>query len=49
MTVSVKPNGWFGEIYLAGIKPIRLFLAYPLLIRSIGHDWESLRVALQSS
>ncbi|WP_433656430.1 DUF2867 domain-containing protein [Nocardia sp. CA-128927] len=43
MTVLVQPNGLFGEIYLAAIKPIRLFLVYPMLIRSIGRDWERTR------
>jgi hypothetical protein len=39
MTVLVKPNGAFGTLYMAGIKPIRHTIVYPQLIRSIGKNW----------
>jgi len=40
MAVLVKPNGWFGKAYMAAIKPFRYALVYPLLLRSIGRQWE---------
>nr|ASV47006.1 hypothetical protein [uncultured bacterium] len=39
MTALVKPNGPFGKLYMAGIKPIRHTIVYPQLIRSIGKNW----------
>jgi hypothetical protein len=41
MAVLVKPNGWFGEAYLAAIKPFRLLVVYPALMRSIGRAWQA--------
>ncbi|GAA2432814.1 DUF2867 domain-containing protein [Streptomyces mauvecolor] len=40
MAVLVKPNGLFGTLYMAAIKPFRYVWVYPALIRSIGADWE---------
>jgi hypothetical protein len=40
MAVLVKPNGWLGKAYMAVIKPFRYALAYPLLLRSIGRQWQ---------
>ncbi|WP_378732094.1 DUF2867 domain-containing protein [Nocardia brasiliensis] len=45
MTALVKPNGLFGRLYMAAIKPIRVFLVNPLLMRSIGRDWRESRTA----
>jgi Protein of unknown function (DUF2867) len=39
MAVLVKPNGWFGKVYMAAIKPFRYALVYPSLLRSIGRPW----------
>lgn len=39
LAVLVKPNGRFGAAYLAAIKPIRLLIVYPALLRSIRRDW----------
>jgi hypothetical protein len=39
MTVLVKPNGAFGKLYMAGIKPFRHTIVYPQLIKSIGKNW----------
>jgi hypothetical protein len=39
MTVLVKPNGAFGKLYMAGIRPIRYTIVYPQLIKSIGENW----------
>ncbi|MER6518533.1 DUF2867 domain-containing protein [Streptomyces sp. NPDC001553] len=41
MTVLVKPNGLFGSLYMAAIKPFRYLGVYPVLIRSIGREWEA--------
>jgi hypothetical protein len=40
MAVLVKPNGWLGKVYMAAIKPFRYAIVYPLLLRSIGRDWQ---------
>jgi Protein of unknown function (DUF2867) len=40
MAVLVKPNGWFGKAYMAAIKPFRYAFVYPLLLRSIGRQWQ---------
>jgi len=39
--VYVKPRGWFGRIYMAGIGPFRHFIVYPALMRRIGRAWGS--------
>jgi hypothetical protein len=39
MAVLVKPAGLLGRAYLLGIKPFRLALVYPLLLRTIGRRW----------
>jgi hypothetical protein len=41
MAVLVKPNGRFGEAYMAAIKPFRYAFVYPLLLRSIGRRWQT--------
>ena len=40
MTVLVKPNGLFGEAYMAFIKPFRYLLVYPALFRELEKRWE---------
>jgi hypothetical protein len=40
MAVLVKPNGRFGNAYMAAIKPFRYAFVYPLLLRSIGRRWQ---------
>jgi Protein of unknown function (DUF2867) len=40
MAVLVKPNGRFGKAYMAAIKPLRYALVYPLLLRSLGRQWQ---------
>ncbi len=40
MAVLTKPNGWFGKAYMAAIKPFRYALVYPMLLRSIGRQWQ---------
>jgi Protein of unknown function (DUF2867) len=39
MAVLVKPNGLFGEAYMAAIKPFRYLIVYPALMRMIGREW----------
>ena len=41
MAVLVKPNGWAGKEYMAAIKPFRYALVYPLLLRSLGRQWQA--------
>jgi hypothetical protein len=39
MAVLVKPNGLFGELYMAAIRPFRHRIVYPPMIRRIGLQW----------
>ncbi|MFH8487117.1 DUF2867 domain-containing protein [Streptomyces longisporoflavus] len=41
MTVLVKPNGRLGAVYMAAIKPFRLWFVYPALMREIGRSWRA--------
>ncbi|MFG2138518.1 DUF2867 domain-containing protein [Streptomyces sp. NPDC048650] len=41
MAVLVKPNGLFGTLYMAAIKPFRYIAVYPALMRSIGREWRA--------
>ncbi|MEV4873369.1 DUF2867 domain-containing protein [Streptomyces syringium] len=41
MAVLVKPNGLFGTLYMAAIKPFRYIGVYPALLRSIGRQWQA--------
>lgn len=41
MAVYVKPRGLLGKIYMALIKPIRLWIVYPILMREIQYAWNS--------
>jgi hypothetical protein len=45
MAVLVKPNGRLGKAYMAAIRPFRHALVYPLLLRSIGREWQTQPVA----
>jgi hypothetical protein len=40
MAILVKPNGLFGAAYMAAIKPFRLLVVYPALMRAIERDWQ---------
>jgi hypothetical protein len=40
MVILVKPNGHFGRLYMAGIKPFRHLLVYPALMRHVAADWK---------
>jgi hypothetical protein len=39
MAVLVKPNGMFGNLYMAGIKPFRHLVVYPAMMRQIAGQW----------
>jgi hypothetical protein len=39
MAVYVKPNGAFGNAYMAAIKPFRHLLVYPPMMKKLGRDW----------
>ena len=39
MAVYVKPNGLLGSAYMATIKPFRLLLIYPQMMRTIEREW----------
>ncbi|MFJ9847853.1 DUF2867 domain-containing protein [Streptomyces sp. NPDC101150] len=41
MAVLVKPNGFFGALYMAAIKPFRYIGVYPALMRAIGREWRA--------
>jgi len=41
MAVLVKPNGLFGELYMAAIKPFRHLIVYPPAIREIERQWRA--------
>jgi hypothetical protein len=41
MAVLVKPNGLLGAAYMAAIKPARLAIVYPGLMRQIARDWRA--------
>ncbi|SHN13506.1 DUF2867 domain-containing protein [Flavobacterium xinjiangense] len=41
MAVYVKPKGSFGKIYMLLIKPFRLWIVYPALMKIIKNEWES--------
>jgi len=39
MAVYVKPNGLFGRMYMALIKPFRLAIVYPIMMKMVGKQW----------
>jgi hypothetical protein len=41
MAVLVKPNGLFGAVYMAAIKPLRYLFVYPALLREIERSWQA--------
>ena len=41
MAVLVKPNGLFGTVYMAAIRPFRYLIVYPALMRQIGWEWRA--------
>lgn len=45
MTVYVKPKGLFGKMYMQLIKPFRLYIVYPLMLKVIGNHWRKYQLA----
>jgi hypothetical protein len=41
MAVLVKPNGWFGRLYMAAIAPFRYLIVYPALTRQWERAWRN--------
>ncbi len=41
MAILVKPNGLFGTVYMAAIRPFRYLIVYPRLLREIGRAWRA--------
>jgi hypothetical protein len=41
LAVLVKPNGWFGRLYMAAIVPFRHIIVYPALTRQWEQAWRS--------
>ena len=41
MAALVKPNGLFGRIYLAAIKPFRYLIVYPAMTRRWERAWQN--------
>ncbi len=39
MAVLVKPNGLFGDAYMAAIRPFRHLIVYPPMLRQVERDW----------
>lgn len=40
MTIYVKPKGLFGKTYMQLIKPFRLYIVYPIMLKAIGKHWQ---------
>lgn len=40
MAVYVKPKGTLGKYYMALIKPFRLAIVYPAMMRLVGKHWQ---------
>jgi len=40
MTVYVKPKGLLGSAYMQLIKPFRLFIVYPIMLKVIDNHWQ---------
>ena len=43
MAVLVKPNGLFGNAYMAAIGPFRRLIVYPAMMRQIERGWRGAR------
>jgi hypothetical protein len=42
LAVLVKPNGRFGTVYMAAIRPFRHLIVYPAMLRGIEREWRAL-------
>ena len=41
MAVLVKPNGRFGAVYMAVIRPFRHLIVYPAAMRRVEREWQA--------
>ena len=41
MAVLVKPNGRFGNVYMAAIRPLRHRIVYPPMMREVERAWRA--------
>ncbi|MGI5349823.1 DUF2867 domain-containing protein [Streptomyces sp. CA-250714] len=41
MAVLVRPNGLFGTVYMAGIKPFRYLGVYQQMLLALGRQWRA--------
>jgi hypothetical protein len=41
MAVLVKPDGFFGNAYMAAIRPFRHLIVYPAMFREAGREWQA--------
>lgn len=39
MTIYVKAKGVFGKAYMLLIRPFRLYIIYPAMLKTIEHQW----------
>ncbi len=39
LAIYVKPKGWFGRLYMGFIRPFRLLIVYPALLRAAQRRW----------
>jgi uncharacterized protein DUF2867 len=42
MAVLVRPNGLFGNAYMAAIRPFRHLIVYPTVLRETEQEWQAL-------
>ena len=41
LAVYAQPKGRFGRVYMAAIKPFRLWIVYPQIMRAAAARWRS--------
>jgi len=41
LAVYSLPKGWFGKAYMAFIKPFRLFIVYPAIMKAAAKRWDA--------
>jgi hypothetical protein len=44
MAIYVQPKGLLGQVYMAGIKPFRHLIVYPVMFRDAEQAWRDLAV-----
>ena len=48
LAVYSKPKGRLGRLYMAAIKPFRLWIVYPAILSAAGRQWEAYKAASSS-